>query len=398
MCVSKIVFRNARLIPALTEGYEGCAADVVVCGEKIEGIYPPGQAPKVGECVDLAGKTLMPGMFDLHMHLYFSSDNFAAVALRSQNDYIFDSIRYANEFLRQGFTTIRDCGNPYYVGIALRDAVAGKIVHGPRILSAGMCMSPYAKGNSTFPNLYYEVNTPEEILKACRDEYAKGVDFFKYMGTGSVANLTGVPGALISSRKELFALQAAAEDMGTYAAVHCHGVEGIRYCTEAGIHTIEHASMIDEDCIELILKKNGQTTIVPTLDPVVQMHRGFECDDMSQMSMQKIDEVYAHTGNLVQASRAGVLTGWGTDISLSFFAAHPGYEFDARREIGYTNLEMLQQATINSAKIVGMADRLGTVKVGKLADLIVIDGNPDEDISVMMKHPWAVYKEGVRCY
>ncbi len=392
------VLTNARLIPELTEGFDGAMADVVVNGSRIEALFPAGSRAFAGaETFDLAGKTLLPGMFDLHMHLYFSSSNFAAVALRSHNDYLFDSIAYAHEMLEQGYTTIRDCGNVYYIGIALRDAVNGGVLPGPRILASGMCLSPAAKGNDTFPNLYYEVNSPDEILTACRKEYAKGVDFIKYMGTGSVANLTGVPGALVSSRRELFALQEAVEALGTYAAVHCHGVEGIRLCVEAGIRTVEHASMIDGAAIDLILQKGGKSALVPTLTPVVQMHRGEDCGNTDPRVMAKIDEVYACSQNLVQAARAGVLTGWGTDVSMSFFKAHPGYEFGARREMGFTNLEMLRQATIESARIVGLENELGSIKAGKLADLVAIDGKPDEQIDVMFQKPFAVWKEGKLC-
>lgn len=395
-----LLLKNARLIPYLTEGYCQGLADIVVENGRIQSIVPAGNGsvPSDGDVLDVNGKTVMPGMFDLHMHLYFSSSNFAAVALRSQNDYVFDSISYAKEFLRQGFTTIRDCGNVCYIGIAVRDAAAAGIIEAPRILTAGKCITPYAKGNSTFPNLYWEVNTPEEILAACRYEYAQGVDFFKYMGTGSVANLTGVPGELVCSREELFALQAAADAMHTTAAVHCHGKEGILYCAQAGIHTIEHASMIDNECIEEILRQNGKTTIVPTLNPVINIHRCEGEGAMPKIIRDKIDLVYSQTHLLVEATRAGVLTGWGTDTSMGFFKAHPGYEFDARREIGYTNEEMLKQDTINSAKILGMENDLGTVKEGKMADLIVINGNPDEDITAMYALPDVVLKEGKRCF
>ena len=391
-----LVLKNARLIPTLTEGYDGQTADVIVDGARIHELRPCGGRYEDCETLDLDGKTLLPGMLDLHMHMYFSSDDFAAVALRGQNQYVLDSIDYLHEFLRQGFTTVRDVGNPYYIGVALRDAVAAGTVIGPRILTAGRCISPFAKSNDTFPNLYFEVNTPDEIRSACRYEYAQGVDFFKYMATGSVANLNGVPGAFISSQEELNALQAAAEAMNTHAAVHCHGTEGILCCARAGIHTIEHASMIDAACIDEILRQNGHTTIVPTLNPVVQIHR--DGGNMPSIIRSKIDEVYGHTGQLVAATRAGVLTGWGTDTSMAFFRAHPGFEFDARREIGYTPLEMLQQATINSARILGLEDRLGTIRAGKLADLVVINGKPDQDISAMLAYPAAVFKEGVRCF
>ncbi|MBQ6622375.1 MAG: amidohydrolase family protein [Mogibacterium sp.] len=392
-----IAFKNARLVSYLTDGFDGELADLLLEDKKIAKIVPAGtlKAPEDAEVIDLAGKTVLPGMFDLHMHLYFSSDNFFWVAAKSQNDYIFDSIAYAKEFLRQGFTTIRDCGNPYNVGIALRDAVNAGIIDGPRICTCGTILSPYAKGNDTFPNLYAEVNNADEILKEVRRQNADGVDFIKYMATGSVANLTGVPGALITSRAECFALQEAAEASGLTTAVHCHGWEGTRYCAEAGINTIEHASMIDEESIEIILKK-GVTSIVPTLDPVVQMHRGDDCENMPKIIMNKIDEVYDNIPKIVAATRAGVLTGWGTDMSMSFIVNHPGYEFSCREEAGYTNEEILKQATVNSAKILGVDDRLGTIREGKLADLVVIDGKPDEDISAMYRYPAMVWKEGAR--
>ena len=389
------VLQNARLISWLTEGFSERTADIVLDGKRIREILPAGSFRGEAEKIDLAGKSVLPGLFDLHMHLYFSSDNFAAVAARSQNDYVFDSIAYAKEYLRQGFTTIRDCGNPYYVANAIRDAVSAGIIDGPRIFSCGTILTPYAKGNDSFPNLYAEVNTSEEILKECRRQNADGVNYIKYMATGSVANLTGAPGELICSRGEVFALQESAESVGLTTAVHCHGWEGIRYCAEAGVNTIEHASMIDEESIDIILKK-GKTAIVPTLDPVVQLHRGYECGEMPQIILDKIGEVYDNIPKIVAASRAGVLTGWGTDVSMAFFKRNPGYEFGCRKEAGYTNREILEQCTINSAKIMDLDDRLGTIRAGKLADLIVVDGNPDEDISAMEKLPIAVFKEGKR--
>ena len=147
---------------------------------------------------------------------------------------------------------------------------------------------------------------------------------------------------------------------------------------------------------EIILQK-GKTAIVPTLDPVVQLHRGHECGALPQIILDKIGEVYDNIPKIVAASRAGVLTGWGTDVSMGFFMRNPGYEFSCRQEAGYSNEEILKQATINSAKIMHLEEQLGTVKEGKLADLVVIDGRPDEDLTAMYRHPWAVYKEGKRC-
>lgn len=391
-----LLIRNARLIHDLTEDYDNEYCDILISDGKFEKIAPQGTIHVSDDIrtVDLKNRTVLPGMFDLHMHLYLSSANFDALALRSHNDYVFDSIQYAGEMIKQGFTTLRDAGTPYYIGVALRDAIDRGIITGPRLKVAGTILTPTAKGNDSFSNLYYEIDSPQDIKRSVRREYAMGVDWIKYMGTGSVANLTGVPGELITSREELSALKAEAELKGIPTMVHCHGREGIRLCAEVGIDTIEHASMIDSVGIEMILKNNGKTSIVPTLDPVVQMHRNDDCGLMPKIIMDKIGEVYENSLNIVKASRAGILTGFGTDVSMPFFVNHPGYEFDVRREVGYDNIEILKQATINSARIIGVEEQLGTIKEGKLADMVVINGEPDKDIMVMKKMPEMVFKEG----
>lgn len=385
-----IVLKNARLVSYLTEDCPLETADIVIDGKEISGIYPTGT--DFGDCekVDLAGKTVLPGILDLHMHLHFDTMD---SHLKKPYEYIISGISYAEEFLRQGFTTIRSCGDPYGVGFAVRQAERQGIVKAPRIFTSGGFISPTARGGEG-PGTHF-ADGAAELQKACREEYAEGADFLKYMGTGSVASAEGEPGALICTREEMFTLQSMAEALGTYAAVHCHGKSGIMLCAEAGIRTIEHVSYIDDECIELILKKGGKSAIIPTLGPIGLL-RGGMFKNAAIAKKAGAQPVKKH--KMLDASRAGILTGWGTDVSQDYYTENPGSEFALRSERGYTNQEILQQATINSAKIIGLEDRLGTVKVGKLADLIVVDGKPDEDISVMYKHPYAVYKEGRRYF
>lgn len=388
-----IVFRNARLIPILTEGYEGSMADVAISEGRIEGIYPAGHAFAACEEIDIQGRTLMPGMMDLHMHMYFTDDNFAAVALKTHNQHFISSIEYLNAFLDNGFTTVRDCGNIGYIGVAVRDGIARGVIDGPRVFTAGYCISPTAKGNFTFPGLYDEVDNINDIMGVCRKEFVEGIDFLKYMGTGSVANLTGEPGALVASREEIFAMQHAAEVLGTYVGVHCHGTSGIKYCVEAGVKTIEHASFMTDECIDMILERGNKTCLIPTLSPVVEIFE--DVDGVVPAYLKaKIGSIYEAAKMLVTSERRGLLLGWGTDCSMKFFKAHTGYEFYARKKVGFTSLEMLRQATINSAKILGLEEELGTVKAGKMADLIVVNGDPVEDITVMYDKPAVVMKDG----
>jgi imidazolonepropionase-like amidohydrolase len=394
----KIIFKNARLIPYLTDDYTQDRADVFVEDGCIRRIVPVGTALPDADVFDVNGRTLLPGMFDLHMHLYFFTSDFNKLAIDSANpvNAALHAIESAHEHLSQGFTTVRDCGNQYDIGLFIKAGVEKGLIVGPRVLTTGRIISPTARGNDTFPSLYAIADTSEELVKLCRSESAKGIDFLKYMGTGSVGNVSGIPGALITTLEEMATVQRVAEAQGTYVAVHCHGKQGILLCAQLGIRTIEHASDIDEECTELILRNGNKSAIVPTLGPIGLMQEGLLADAVAK-KISPIERTQS-LHPMVGASRAGVLTGWGTDVSLDYYTSHVGSEFLLRQLRGYTCEEMLKQATINSAKILGLDKQLGTIAEGKLADLLVVDGNPDEDIFVMTKRPDAVYKEGVRYF
>lgn len=387
-----IVLKNARLIPYLTEGYEEEIADIVIKDKLIDDICPTGRDYGEMETVDLKEKTVLPGMLDLHVHLHFSNMDFAELCRKLPYENLVNALSYGKELLHQGFTTVRTCGDPHGVGFAVKDAVARNIVKGPQILACGMYISPTTRGVDYLAHI---ADGKEELQKACREEYSQGADFLKYMGTGSVGSETGEPGALISSREELFMLQQMAESLGVHAAVHCHGKNGIMLCAEAEIRTIEHASYIDDECIELILKKGGKSAIIPTLGPIGLMRGGMF---KSKAIADKAGAQAVKKHKMLDASRAGILTGWGTDVSQDYFTANPGSEFALRSERGYTNREILEQATINSAKIIGMEKRLGTIKIGKQADLVIVNGKPDEDLSVMYHYPDSVYKNGIKYF
>lgn len=387
-----IVLKNARLIPYLTEDYDGEMADIVIKGKSIDAVCKTGRDYGELETVDLKGKTVLPGLLDLHVHLHFSHMDFAELGRKLLYENVINALSYAEELLRQGFTTVRTCGDPHGVGFAVKDAAARGVIKGPQVFSCGMYISPTTRGVDYLAHI---ADGTDELQKACREEYSQGADFLKYMGTGSVGSETGEPGALISSREELFMLQQMAESLGVHAAVHCHGKAGIMLCAEAGIRTIEHASYIDDECIELILKKGGKSAIIPTLGPIGLMRGGMF---KSKVIAEKAGAQSVKKHKMLDASRAGVLTGWGTDVSQDYFTENPGSEFALRSERGYTNREILEQATINSAKIIGMEKKLGTIKIGKQADLVIINGKPDEDISVMYQYPDMVFREGARCF
>ena len=178
-------------------------------------------------------------------------------------------------------------------------------------------------------------------------------------------------------------------------AAHCHGKEGIMACAEEEIGTIEHASYIDDECIEALLAHGNVTAVIPTLSVAYSMARnitGNTPDFMRERSLDVMENIHQ---NMAKAYRAGVRMGWGSDADRDTFSLQPGLEFKARREfMDLSNVELLRQATIDSARIVHLDSQVGTVKVGKLADLICVDGNPDQDISAMYRLPAYVWKEG----
>ena len=386
----QIVLRNARLIPSLTEGWTSGCADILIDGANISGIYPQGRSFPGSHEIDVGGKTVLPGFIDLHTHLYFYNTDDNYLAQCSQQETLLNSIAYAKELLCQGFTTVRDCGAPFYTAMAVRDSISRGLFAGPRIFACGYGLSPYAPGNDG-STILDEVNSPEEILKSGRMQAAHGADFLKYFATGSVGRDSGIPNALLTTPEELQALQNTAVSLGRYASAHCHSKAGILLCADVGIRTIEHASDIDDECTDRILSNGNRSAIVPTLGPIGLMRSGLLGPHVSE----KVKETSQGQSKMVAASRAGILTGWGTDVSLDYYMTHPGSEFLLREERGWSNIEILQQATINSAKILGMESTLGTIKSGKLADLVVVNGNPDEDLSVMREYPWLVLKNGV---
>ena len=391
-----LVLKNCRLIPELTEGFNGTLADIVIDGKYIKEISPAGaKAYENAKIMDMGGKTVLPGFFDLHCHLMFVNQDYNAMMLRSQNRYLIDCLAYAKHYLRMGYTTVRDCGNDFYVGVAVRDAINEGVATGARVITSGKIISPTTRGNSSFGSLYKEIDDPAQMMAACRKEKEQGCDFIKYMVTGAVLNLGGVPGEMVTTPEEIAAICKAAASIGTYVAAHCHGTEGIKEAIKNGIHTIEHASYMDEECVELILKMGNTTSIVPTFSVAYTLAENLFEGGVIPEFVEKAKDAVKHMAiSSKMSDYAGVCVGFGTDLDLAFAKQYTGLEFYSRVEYGLDNIAVLKQATINSAKIALLDDVLGTIKVGKWADLVVIDGNPDEDMNVMKKLPVHVFKEG----
>lgn len=394
-----MLLKNCRLVAQLTEGYDATTADVLLEGNRIAQIKPCGHEFGLEAdtpVIDLNGRTLLPGFIEMHTHLCYYIYNSFEIAAVPEGATAFYTYEFAREYLNQGYTTVRDCGSTHNAVVYVRDAINRGTLPGPRLIASGLIVTPTETGNETFPNLYLEADGPDELQKAVRQELKKGNDFIKYMASGAFMNEGGDPGVQIATQQELDAIVAAARLKGTYVAAHAHGTEAIKACIRAGVRTIEHGTFIDDEGIDL-LKGSTESFVVPTagiglyaLDPENQTEVS---DEFYQKTLQYRD---AENHSIHSAYRAGLKFGFGSDLDLAAIRSRLGFEFIARKEYyTFDDIDILLQATKNSAEICGLGDEIGTVKEGKLADLVIVDGKPDEDIYVLTNPVDHVIRDGV---
>lgn len=385
-----IILKNCRLIPELTEGTDLERADVVIDGQYISRIEPAGSVDAEDEeCIDLEGKTLMPGLIDMHTHLRMYSEDELSDPLKPC-EVTLDELEFAQYYLDNGYTTVRDVGdNIKNPAIAIRDFInKGRLV-GPRIFCSGPTLVPTEIGCDaawSVPN-HYTVDGPMAMRKYVRYNLQKGSDFIKLYGSGSMMVKNGQPGALIMEPDEMEEAVKMAARKNTYCAIHTHGAEGCDLAAHLGVRTIEHASFITEDTLKYLetLKSQGHG-IVPTVSVLMDDAWG------GRAPKELYDNVVSH---LAKAADYDVLIGWGTDTSLKFQREHPYAEFELRKnDLKFSNIEILKQVTMNSATLMMQDARIGTIKVGKYADVIVIGGDPVKDLTAMYHKPEHVIKDG----
>jgi len=388
-----LVLKNARLIPELTEGFGSRSGDIVIEDGIIQEIVAVGTAPAAAESYDMTGKTVMPGMIEAHLHLDLSGMNTFEENVQPDAYRTMRAVRLAQDNLRMGYTTVRDVGDRNNIIISVARAFDEGMVMGPTVLPSGKIISPTEAGNEFFGDMYLEADSPDEFRKAVRKQYQAGASWIKIMGTGAVMNPGAEPGAAIILEEELKAACDMAAFVNRPVAVHCHGSEGIKMCIRCGVRTIEHSSIMDDECIRMY-QETEQSFMIPTLSAPFSF---VEFPEMvpSFMTEKAKKVVELLTGGMIAAREAGVKMGWGTDAGV-YEGSHGNgiYEHRLRvNKLGFTPLECLIQATKNNAEILCIDDWAGTITPGKAADLIAIDGRPDEDLEDITKIG-AVFKRG----
>jgi imidazolonepropionase-like amidohydrolase len=379
---------------------------VVVEGNKItaveKGFTKPGTTDKL---IDLSKKTVMPGLIDMHVHLEGETSKDQGLQRFTSNkaDVAFRSTVFAKKTLMAGFTTVRDLGGSG-VNTSLRNAVNQGLVVGPRIFSVGKSIGTTG-GHADPTNGYREdlmgdpgpkegvINSPEEARQAVRQRYKDGSDLIKITATGGVLSIAKDGSGPQFTDAELKAIVETAKDYGMHTAAHAHGAEGMKRAVLAGITTIEHGTKMTDEIMELMKQKG--TYYVPTISAgKFVAEKAKEPGYYHPLVVPKALEIGPQIQQTFsKAYKKGVKIAFGTDAGV-FPHGENGQEFGYMVEAGMPAMEAIKSATVVSAGILGMSDKIGTIEVGKLADVVATDENPLTNIKTMEKVSF-VMKDGV---
>lgn len=381
---------------------------VVVDQGRIVSVESGYRAPQTGdEFIDLRNGTLLPGLMDMHVHITseYSRNSELDRFKKNAADVALDGAAYAERTLLAGFTTVRDLGDSFTAGIALRNAVnAGKVV-GPRIFAAGKSIATTG-GHADPTNGWAQhlggqdvgprdgvVDGAEQAAQSVRQRYKDGSDVIKITATGGVLSIAKSGLNPQFTEEEIRAVVATARDYGFTVAAHAHGAEGMKRAVRAGVDSIEHGTFMDEETMRLMRERG--TYYVPTITAGQWVYdRSKEDGFFPQVVRPKAASVGPQIqATFAKAYRAGVKIMFGTDTGVSAHGDN-AREFELMVQAGMPAMEAIQSATMVPAKFLDVADKLGSIESGKLADLIAVPGNPLNDISLMRQVKF-VMKDGV---
>ncbi|MGM0436650.1 MAG: amidohydrolase family protein [Bacillota bacterium] len=388
----KKVFKNMRLVDVENEKVLEDAVIVMKNGKFSYVGSSQSEITEDAEVVDLGGKTVLPGLIDTHIHSLFdaSGDPFSSLESDSPSMITLKAADFMEKTLESGIVAIRDMGGVDYLEMGLNEAIKSGLTKGPRMQLSGKLITMTGGHGHLFGR---EVDSPHEARKAAREQLKNGVDLIKIMATGGVMTEGVQPGAPQLTEEEMRAAIVEAHKAERKTATHAQGVEGIKNALRAGIDSIEHGIFLDNEAIELMVKND--VFLVPTLAaPYWIIDAGVE-GGVPEFAVEKSKSVIeSHAKSFQKAREAGVKVAMGTDAGTPF-NKHGKNTFEVKMmvENGMKPIEAIKAATMDGAELMEISDKLGSVSEGKLADMVVVDGKPDQDIEDIYEVV-RVYKEG----
>ena len=344
--------------------------------------------------IDLRNHTVLPGLMDMHVHFggeYLSKAESPLKVEREMEAIL--ATQHALVTFKSGFTTVRQVGDSGLVAISLRDAInAGKVI-GPRIFAAGKTIATTGghadpTNGKALDDYAYPlpeqgvVNGPYEVYTAVRQRYKDGADGIKITVTGGVLSPAKSGDNPQFTQEEVDAVVSAAKVNGMWVAVNEHGAEGMKRAIKAGVDSIEHGTFMDDEAMDLMIE-NG-TYYVPTISAGVWVAEKSKIDNFfPEIVRPKAASVGPQiSGTFKKAHKRGVKIAFGTDAGVQKHGTN-WKEFVYMVENGMSEMKAIQSATMETAKLLRIEDKLGSIEEGKLADMIAVKGNPLDDISIL---------------
>jgi imidazolonepropionase-like amidohydrolase len=405
--MTAVIFQNAHVFDGVEDGLK--TANVLVLDGVIHEVSESPVRAKDAVIIDVAGRTLMPGLIDAHGHSYCAEVDPAKSDRMPTTLVAHRARRMLEDSAARGFTSVRDCGGG---DRGLFQALDRAWIRGPRLFYCGKALSQTGGHGDARPrfetcacgqlheggyvgHLSRTVDGPDDLRVAVREELRQGASFIKIMGSGGVASPSDPIHLAQYSAEEIRAVVDEVERHEVYVTAHVHPDGALRRCIELGVHCIEHGTLISAETAALAAEKD--VAVVPTLAVIKALARYGAEMGFPRASLDKLAEIEpVAIGALERLKDAGVRIGFGTDL-IGPLDRHQCLEFELRREV-LSPFEILRSATSVNAAILRAGDRLGRIAEDYLGDLIVVDGNPLEDISLFHddgRHVPVVMKNGV---
>ncbi len=378
---------------------------ILVADERIEAVLgPDDEVPSDVEPVPLAGDWVVPGLIDCHSHQVGELEYAGIPAVdASAAEETLSGVRNAAATLRAGFTTVRDVGTyRAFIDVALRDAIDRGWTPGPRMQCAGAYItSPGGGGEVTgeAPSLGLSpelrlgvVETPDEVREKVRVLVDGGATLIKCIVTGAVLTRGTQPAVIELSEPMVSAAVEEAARHGLFVAAHAHGAEGIKVAIRAGVRSIEHGSLIDDEGIAMLVD-HGTYLVADVYDGDWIAEEGRRAGWPAETLEKNDQTTQAQREGFRKAVAAGVKVAYGTDSGV-YPHAMVAIQFGYQVRLGQSPLDAVRSATIVAAELMGWEDQVGSLRAGRFADLVALDADPLEDIEVL-RRPRTVVKGGV---
>jgi len=368
---------------------------ILIRDNKIEAVGKALPVPIGANVIDLSKMTVLPGLIDCHTHLADGAEDNGdplSVLKKSASQSVLESVPNARNMLESGFTTVRDVGVYRALNdVALRDAIAKGYIEGPRMFVAGAYLTITGGAGAITgmaPDIqlpwdlhYGEANSPWEVRQVIRKLVSAGVDHIKLLSSGAVLTHGSNPNSQEFTLEELQAAVDEASHFGLRVEAHAHSPAGIKNAIRAGVASVEHATMIDDEGIALA-KQHGTYLDMDIYDEECIQEQGREGKIPQDLLQHDAALGQIQRDNFRKAVKAGVKMSFGTDAGVCAYRTS-GKQFAFMVKYGMTPMQAIQSATSSAADLLGHSGEIGSIKPGKFADLIAVSSDPLQDISVL---------------